>query len=230
MARLRAADPQRRGKGRPRRDGPGVGREAVIAATRELLKRVPPSKITRAALSREAGIDPALVRYYFGNTSALLTEVILEIADELAANRVWNKSAEAPFRERLRQRVQVLTQTLEENPHLHEMLIQRAVFGQQAMGKDIKRIRERYNAEGLASLSALIEDGVRSGECRPVNLHYLYMALIGLSEFFINAYPLFVRISGGGGNRSEAIDGYVDFVTDLIMAGLTPRDIKTSPK
>jgi len=195
-----------------------------------LLKRVPPSKITRAALSREAGIDPGLVRYYFGNTSSLLTEVILQIFDELAANRALYKAAEAPFRERLRQRIQALTEALEENPHLHEMLIQRAVFGQQAMDKDVKRIRERYNSEGFASLGALIEDGVRRGECRPVNLPFLYLALIGLSEFFINAYPLFERISGSRPDQGNAIREYVDFLVDLLMEGLAPRNTRLPPK
>ena len=64
----------RRGKGRPARGQPGVGRETMIAATSELLKKRSPENITRAELARKAGIDPALIRYYFGDMSSLVLQ------------------------------------------------------------------------------------------------------------------------------------------------------------
>ena len=70
----------RRGKGRPVGSGDGVGKETLIAAAKKLLQELTPAQVTIAAIAREAGADPALVRYYFGSREALLLEVTQQIA------------------------------------------------------------------------------------------------------------------------------------------------------
>jgi len=72
----------RRSKGRPVTASAGVGREALIAATRQLLQELPPEQVTATAIARRAGGDPALVRYYFGNRTKLLLEVAQQIGGE----------------------------------------------------------------------------------------------------------------------------------------------------
>ena len=57
----RAADKTE--QGRPQKDMPAVGRETLIAATRKLMKVMPPGQITRLDIARAAGVDPALIRY-----------------------------------------------------------------------------------------------------------------------------------------------------------------------
>jgi AcrR family transcriptional regulator len=216
--------PKRRGKGRPPRGASNVGREAVITAARRLLKKMPPSKITRVDLSREAGVDPAMIRYYFGNKSSLITEVMLQIFQDLQARRATPGSETAPFRERLRQRIAALLEVLQENPHLHEMLLRRAVFGEEAASDEIQSIRQEYTFNSFHALSALIADGVRNGECRPIQVEYLHIALIGLSEFAVSGFPLFELLIGQSGDQRQVFARYADFLADLLVQGLAPRD------
>src|SRR5688572_17248082 len=90
-AKTKAAKPpavtKRRGKGRPHASGATVGRDAVVAVTREMLKTTPPSRMSRNDVARAAGIDPALIRYYFGDQNTLLTEVLLQITSEAHQRR-----------------------------------------------------------------------------------------------------------------------------------------------
>jgi len=73
----------RRRQGRPHKDAPTVGREALIAATRNLTKTIPAGRITRLDIARAAGVDPALIRYYFGDKSKLLVAAVLQAGAEL---------------------------------------------------------------------------------------------------------------------------------------------------
>src|ERR1700755_3516313 len=68
--------------GRPTTRG-SVGKEALVAAAREALKRKPPGEITLNEIAQIAGVDPALIRYYFGQLSDLFAEAATEITREL---------------------------------------------------------------------------------------------------------------------------------------------------
>ena len=68
---------RKRGQGRPT-DG-GVGRQAIIDSAKKLLRELPPARITISLVAREAGVDPALIRYYFKDRSNLLMEVVNDL-------------------------------------------------------------------------------------------------------------------------------------------------------
>ena len=62
----------RRRQGRPLGGEAAVGRDSVLSAATRLIQDQPPAQVTIAAVAREAHVDPALVRYYFGSREALL--------------------------------------------------------------------------------------------------------------------------------------------------------------
>src|SRR5262245_5780132 len=80
----------KRKQGRPHKDKPAVGPEALIAATRELMKTKPPAQITRLDIARVAGVDPGLIRYYFGDKSELIVAATLQVGAELRRQQVAN--------------------------------------------------------------------------------------------------------------------------------------------
>ncbi len=71
-----------RRSGRPSSVKETVGREALIAAAKELLKTKSPSKIRRVDIAKAAGADPALVRYYFKDAGSLLASAMEEVAQD----------------------------------------------------------------------------------------------------------------------------------------------------
>ena len=69
-------------------------------------------------------------------------------------------------------------------------------------------------------LSALIEEGQRNGELREVNVRYLHVAVIGLSELFINAPYVMRHLFKTRGITPRMIEEYCDFVSDLLINGI----------
>ena len=68
-----------RSRGRPRTKQGAVGREAIVTSARKLLEKVQPHEATISSIARSAGVDPALVRYYFSSREELLLAVIEDI-------------------------------------------------------------------------------------------------------------------------------------------------------
>ncbi len=209
---------RRRGIGRPHISGDTVGRDALIAATKELLKRVPPAKLTRIKIAQSARVTPALVRYYFGNTEKLLRATTILLAREHRANSRARIAAAKTAKEKLRARIAVLTETLMVNPHFNQLLLEQVVHGK---GSVAKRAFDLLSADSLSELSAILEDGVRRRELRPVDVNFMYCALIGLSEFFASNRPMLESLFGPGKFDAELANRYVAFVFDLIMNGIS---------
>src|ERR1017187_7611427 len=171
----------RRGIGRPQNFGNTVGRDALIAATTELLKVVPPAKITRTKIAQFAKVTPALVRYYFGNTEKLLRATTILLSRERRAKSRARIAAARTAEEKLFARIAVLTETLMLNPHLNQLVLEQIVHGK---GTQAKRAFEQINPDSLSEVRDILDEGVRRGEFRPVDTKFLYFALIGMSEFF----------------------------------------------
>src|SRR5579863_9660691 len=90
MQRPPPARRRKRRQGRPQKSEPTSGRETLIRATRELMKKIPAAKITRLDIARTAGFDPALVRYYFGGKSKLIEAAALQASAELRDRQTAN--------------------------------------------------------------------------------------------------------------------------------------------
>ena len=207
---------RRRGKGRPNAANEGVGREALIDAARKLLQELPPAQVTIAAVGREAGADPALVRYYFGNREALLFEVAQRIAipeGGLAASEGMDPPAELEafihntFRftrsAKYMQRLMAEELSGAKSPEIQEQLRewQRLPVGV------YEDIRTRDGGEALNSFDAL----------------FLHLAVIGISDFFHSGAPVVKMLVPEGTDLAELEKDYESFVAQLLMEGLRKR-------
>src|SRR5581483_5205572 len=66
---------RRRKRGRPFASEETAGRAGIVAAARRLLEDLPPHRVTVVMIAREAGVDPAMVRYYFASREELFLAV-----------------------------------------------------------------------------------------------------------------------------------------------------------
>jgi AcrR family transcriptional regulator len=84
----------------PRRRGPrtsGDARASIIEAARMLFIEAGPDRVSARRIAAAAGVDPSLVRYYFGSLEALLEEA-LRPSDDLVAP--YLRLRELPVEER----------------------------------------------------------------------------------------------------------------------------------
>jgi TetR/AcrR family transcriptional regulator len=206
----------RRKQGRPNKGAPAVGREVLIAATRELMKSMPPGQITRLDIARAAGVDPALIRYYFGDKSALLVAAVLRAGTELRERQARGYAEGTSARDKIRRRIFILLETLYQDPSLHHLIIERIIHSK---SKPARQLRHDLVYRTCDELAAVIEEGVAAGEFRRVDHRHLFLATVGACSFPMAERALFAELMGAPTSEAD-LHAYAEFVSDVFLDGL----------
>jgi len=213
-AKTAAAKGSKRKQGRPTAAEAGVGREGVLAAATRLLQTLPPSQITIIAIAREAGVDPALIRYYFGNRETLLLAVVKSLAEAGDPLPGTDRPLEA----------------LEEHIHRTFRFTRSAKYMQRLMIEELDsassievldQVRE-WN-RGPVDFYEEIAASDAGKELAPFDALFLHLAVIGISDFFVSGAPLVRLLAPPGTDIAELDKRYETFVTDLLVNGLRKR-------
>jgi AcrR family transcriptional regulator len=204
------------GQGRPVGSGDGVGKETLIAAAKKLLQELTPAQVTIAAIAREAGADPALVRYYFGSREALLLEVTQQIA--------------------LQAEVETRSEDLTPEAGLEDLIHRTFRFTRSA------RYMQRLMAEELSSVrSPEVREKLRKWQSMPVEAYqalldadhdkqltdfsplFVHLAVIGISDFFHSGEEVVKMLVPEGTDLAALEQEYEAFVPKLLLDGLRRR-------
>jgi AcrR family transcriptional regulator len=210
--------PKQRGIGRPAAGPQTVGREALIACTCEMLRRMPPNKITRAEVARHMNVDPSLIRYYFRDRSTLLLAAVERLMGELSqlTEEELAHSDRTPA-SRLRARVAALLRLNVTYPFFHRLMIDELVT---LNAPAAVQFVEQLTREGVAGYAAIVEAGISEGAFRPVSVPFLFLAVIGMCEFFVNGMTV-LRIAMGKDFDPRLISQhYREFICGMLLQGL----------
>ncbi len=205
-----------RQKGRPRSNAPKIGSEKVVDTARRLLRQPRPLQISRSEVAKAAGVDEKLVRYYFEKYEDLLDQVTdASIADlekvMTEASKPQKKASQV-----VRSRVNALIDFLAENPTFFKLLVDRVYS---VTGKAARTRLEELNTRAYERHLGAIQAGRKAGEFRDdFDPRLLYIAIVGMSEFFTTGRPVVEFIFGE--NADQVRGRYEKFVFELIMKGV----------
>jgi AcrR family transcriptional regulator len=206
----------RRSRGRPRARQGAVGREAIVASARKLLDKLPPHKATISSIARSAGVDPALVRYYFSSREELLLAVIEDI---LATWRFSHPPLAAGPSAKLSSAVRDMADFA-----LNVRSMQRLMIDECASSKSAEvRRRVRELNTGAVSRYALLLHTGRHSRTSATDPLFMHVAIIGMCEFFAAAQAMIRPLVPAGMDAGELAERYKDFIVDLVLDGLRSR-------
>lgn len=205
----------KRRQGRPVVGEASVGRDALIAAARRLLKDLPPARVTASAVAREAGADAALIRYYFGSRTALL----LAVVDEMTAGVSNQIPAEEDARKALADHIRRTFQFTRSANSMQRLMIDELVGSQSP--EVVKRMRD-LNLGAVRSFSDLmVRDGGK--ELNAVDPLFLHLLIIGVADFYISAKPLVKLLAPPGSNMRDIDRAFETFAASVLLDGLRKR-------
>ncbi|MBV9539139.1 MAG: TetR family transcriptional regulator [Acidisphaera sp.] len=209
-----------RRQGRPQKRNAPDAREALVAAARELLRTRLPAEINRLDLARLAGVDPALVRYYFGNKDGLLLETAHRMVQEMRAERSSAQQGQESFRGKLAAYAHHLIDVLHRYPFLHDLLLEQIA---RAGAGEARELRREFIDEPWREVRGLLDQGVQSGEIRAVEVSFFYVALIGMCSFPMRHQFLLAQIRNTPDVSARMAAEYAAFVADTLIEGLALR-------
>jgi len=206
----------KRNPGRPFSTDGNDAREAILQAACRLLKDNLPSQLTNSMIAREAGADPALIRYYFGDRSSLL----LAAVDELMKNiRLPAPAAPMNVQEFVTWRVDATLHFARMARSMQRLMVDELAEGgtaevRQAVWQRNKGLVDRY--------ASILRDQI-GDEIIDVDPLFLHVAILGVCEFFTSAQSVILPLAEPGTDPAELAGRYETFVIDLFLNGLRRR-------
>ena len=211
-----AATRQKRSRGRPRTEQGAVGREAIVAAARQLLDKRPPHQVTNVLIARKAGVDPALVRYYFGTRGELLIAVIEHILASWAAT---HPPLDALPVDRLSAHIGVMFEFSCRVRSMQRLMIEECAEAKTPAVR--ARVRE-LNSIAVGHYAQFLHLEGAAAERSPDPL-FLHVAIIGLCEFFAAAQAMILPLAPKHLDAKALAQRYEHFIRNLVLDGLRSR-------
>lgn len=206
----------KRNPGRPFAEGAPDAREGLVQAARRLLEKNLPSQVTNSMIAREAGADPALIRYYFGDRASLLMAVVEELMVSVRVPRPPEPMNAEQF---LRWRI---SHTLRFSRTARSM--QRLMVDELAES-DSPPVRDaiRQSNQGLVDRYREILTREIGDEVTEVDPLFLHIAMVGACEFFTAAQAVVRPLADPDIDSQTLADQYETFVTKVFLNGLRKR-------
>jgi TetR/AcrR family transcriptional regulator len=203
---------EKRGQGRPVVGENDVGKERLLAAAEKLLRELPPARVTITRIAQEASADPALVRYYFGNRTALL----LAVADRITHNAQHAAKLSAKPDVALADHIRLTLKFTRSAPFMHRLMIEELADA----GDDDSRARVRAMNLDLVAFYRRVLKADAGETMQIVNPLFLHLLVLGTSDFFATAEPMIRELVPNNTNMDKLAAGFEEFLVKIVMDGL----------
>ena len=216
---------KRRTRATPARDG-DTERQILDAAHRVFLRNGTAGARTQE-IAAEAGVNSALLHYYFRSKERLATAVFHRAASELFPVVAGILQSEASLEDKVRQVISVELERLSRTPYLPAYVISELAYHPERIHQLLAALTgERPGALGrtvLTTIQAQIRVEVRGGRMRPIRAEQFLVNLLSLCIFPFAAQPMLAALLGLDGERfSRFIHERKRELPEFFMKALQP--------
>lgn len=171
--------------GRPRVDDPGA-RAKIAAAAEELFAERGFDGAAIRDITKKAGVNSAMIHYYFGNKEGLYLAILEAAASRVQALLIETTGRSGSTRDRLASFVEAYAAYMLSQPNLARILYREMLTG----ARHIKKIAQQYATVNYTMLRTLLSDGVNRGELRPLDADLAPISLMGMVVIFQFLRPI----------------------------------------
>ena len=174
---------------RKKRDG--HSRMAILQAAERIFAEAGYGSARTEAIAAEAGVNKALLYYYFKSKDALYRAILHDHLMEFQRRVSEVLSAEGSARSKLLKYVSMHFDFISARPHYPRLIHRLVMTG----GKPLESVAREFFLPLHRKLTALIESGVREGEFRPVDSHHTVLSLAALIVFYFSSSPIWSTVT-----------------------------------
>ena len=195
----------------------GSARDQLLDAASKIMRDGDTINLSLSELSLRAGLNSALVKYYFGNKSGLMQALLDRDMGNIVASLSALVAKDMSPEEKLRRHISAVIDTYYQFPYLNRLLMQMV---RDSAPAEAARIADLYLKPIAEVYSTLIHEGVKAGKFRDVDPQMFYFTVTGAADRFFSA-RLVLRHCFDQDDISEDIrDQYREHTVELIMRGL----------
>lgn len=192
-------------------------REQLLEAASEIMREGDTIDLSLSELSLRAGLNSALVKYYFGNKNGLMLALLDRDMSKIVAELGALVAKDMPPEEKLRRHISGVIDTYYNVPYLNRLMMRMV---RDAAPIEAARIAERYLKPLSDAYDTLIAAGVKAGKFRPVDPQHFYFSVTGAADRFFSARLVLRHCYDQHDISPEMRDSYREHTITLIMRGL----------
>ena len=201
------------------RGKPEQSRKAILKAAVREFSQEGVSGARTDAIARSAGVNKALLYYYFKDKGALYQAVLDEVFSGVRAAIHNALSQNLPPREKLAGYVCAHFDYIASNP-LYPRIVQAEFLRAGRDPSRLERIAKHYFRPVFLELSALLKEGEQSGEFRRVDPIHFIPSMISVIVFYFNTAPIMKLMTGADPMSPERLAERRSAIIDFISAAL----------
>ena len=216
---------QRPRRARPERDGDAERR--ILDAAHRVFLRSGTAGARTQEIAAEAGVNSALLHYYFRSKERLAAAVFHRAAGELFPVVAGILLSDVSLEDKVRQVIAVELDRLSCTPYLPAYIISELAYHPERIHQLLAALTgERPGALGqtvLTTIQAQIRSDVRNGRMRPIRAEQFLVNLLSLCIFPFAAQPMLAALLGLDGERfSRFIHDRKRELPEFFMKALRP--------
>jgi TetR/AcrR family transcriptional regulator len=167
-------------------------------------------------IARAAKVNKALLYYYFKSKEELHRFVLDTLLSQLRAGQHASAAGPATPQQRLTAAIDHFFHFVRHHPN-YPRLVQREVMSR---GPNLDWIVSEYYRPLNERLVQTIEEGIVSGEFRPLDAQHAAFSIISMLAFYFGAAPVLSRVLGHDALRPQELEKRRKAVQDFIEHGL----------
>ncbi len=219
MVRLfhhRQAPPRRMGS----RGQPEESRAAILLAAAKEFAELGVAGARTDAIAREAGVNKALLYYYFRDKDTLYGAVLDDAFSGLKTAVFQVLDSDLPPREKILAYAGAYFDFIASN-QMYPRLMQREMMrAKEGHSQQIDRLIKNYIQPIFVRVGALIQEGIKSRDFRAVNPAHFVPSMVAMIVFYFSGAPMIQKIVGFNPLTPERIAERRAAVLDFISAAL----------
>jgi AcrR family transcriptional regulator len=198
-----------------RNPGERQARARILQAAEELFAARGYAGTSIRDITSKAGVNGAMVHYYFGSKEGLYRALIENAMATVRALIEEAIEGASSSKERLTRFVEAYSSHIFHHPNLVRIMNRELLSG----GSRVKAFARSISATNYAMLRRTIAEGIKRGELRKVDLDLAPISLVGMILFFQIAQPIIATAIRGDKYSERFIRRLSAHTIDLFLNG-----------
>jgi TetR/AcrR family transcriptional regulator len=215
-SKLNPVKPKRLGS----RGQPEATREAILRAASAEFAIEGLAGARMDAIAESAGVNKALLYYYFHDKDALYGAVLDQFFRPLFERLTLVLDSSASPGERVLGYARAHFDTIAEKPHYARLFLSEMMSAGRDVSPHLSEFVERYARPLLGRLQVTLQQGVESGQFRPIDIMQFIPSMVATIVFYFVSAPMLRRLRGFEPFSPEAIRSRRAAVVNFIAAAL----------